>query len=350
MSNESKIGLLAIITIALFIIGFKFIKGQNVLSSSQLIYVKYNSVDQLAVSSPIFINGFQVGVVSDIYLDPDNMSTVIAILDVDNDIKLHPESVAEIMSLSMMSGKGIRIVDNKPCNGNCVQSGEFIKGRTLGMLEAMVPAGDLERYLSIVKDNMGPAMDSLNAKLMDPDDENLIGKTFQDLQQSMNNLKTVTDRLNTMLASSSGKLNATLANTEAITGNLKANNEKITTVLDNFASISGQLKEVDLKKTVDKTNATLSSSDEAIIKLKTTLENADKALAEFTTLAKNVNEGNGAVSMLMKDEAFAQKLNKTVNDLDVLLKDVKEHPYNYMPLKSRRKVTKWRAKDEKAGN
>ena len=52
MSNESKIGILAIVTIAVFIIGFKFIKGQNVLSSSQLIYVKYKSVDQLAISSP----------------------------------------------------------------------------------------------------------------------------------------------------------------------------------------------------------------------------------------------------------------------------------------------------------
>ena len=245
------------------------------------------------------------------------MTSVIAILDVDNNVKIHKDAVAEIMSISMMGGKGVRIVKNKLCaNGDCAKSGDFIKGRTLSMLEAMVPAGDVETYLKIVKDNMGPAFDSLNAKLRDPNDGNMIGKTFQDLQLTMSNLKDATNRLNSMLASSSGKLNATLANTESITGNIKANNEKITTVLDNFASLSAKLNEVDLKGTIDQAKTTLGSTDAAIIKLKTTLDNADKALNEFGTLAKNMNEGNGAISMLMKDEAFAQKLNKTVTDLD----------------------------------
>ncbi len=346
MSNESKIGILAIVTIAVFIIGFKFIKGQNVLSSSQLIYVKYESVDQLSVSSPVLLSGFQVGVVSDLYLDPDNMTSIIAILDIDNSIKIHKDAVAEIMSASMMGGKAVRISNNKPCaGGDCAVSSGFIKGRTLSMLEAMVPAGDVEQYLKLAKENLGPAFDDLNAKLKDPNDDNMIGKTFQDLQLTMANLNAATTKLNSMLANSSGKLNATLANAQSISGNIEANNEKISTVLDNFATLSAKLNEIDMKGTVDQTKTTLASTDEAIIKLKTTLESADKALNEFGLLAKNVNEGDGAISMLMKDEAFAQKLNKTVTDLDILLKDFKDHPYNYMPLKSRRKVNKWRKKD-----
>ncbi len=346
MSNESKIGILAIITIAVFIIGFKFIKGQNVLSSSQLIYVKYESVDQLSISSPVLLSGFQVGIVNDLYLDPDNMNSIIAILDIDNSIKIHKDAVAEIMSASMMGGKAVRISNNKPCSGaDCAVSNDFLKGRTLGMLEAMVPAGDVEQYLKIAKENLGPAFDDLNAKLKDPNDDNMIGKTFQDLQLTMANLNAATTKLNSMLANSSGKINSTLANAQSISGNLEANNEKITAVLDNFASLSAKLNEIDMKGTVDQTKTTLASTDEAIGKLKTTLENADKALNEFGALAKNINEGDGAISMLMKDEAFAQKLSKTVTDLDVLLKDFKDHPYNYMPLKSRRKVTKWRKKD-----
>jgi len=347
MSNESKIGILAIVTIAVFIIGFKFIKGQNVLSSSQLIYVKYESVDQLAISSPVLLSGFQVGVVSDLYLDPDNMTSIIAILDIGNEIQIHKDAVAEIMSASMMGGKAVRISNNKPCsNGDCAKSNDFINGRTISMLEAMVPSGDVEQYLKIAKENIGPAFDDLNKKLKDPNDDNMIGKTFQDLQLTMANLNAATTKLNSMLANSSGKLNSTLANAQSISGNLEANNEKISTVLDNFATLSAKLNEIDLKGTVDQTKTTLGSTDEAIVKLKTTLENADKALNQFGTLAKNINEGDGAISMLMKDEAFAQKLNKTVTDLDILLKDFKEHPYNYVPLKSRRKVTKNRKKDE----
>jgi len=347
MSNESKIGILAIVTIAVFIIGFKFIKGQNVLSSSQLIYVNYESVDQLTVSSPVLVNGFQVGIVSDLYLDPDNMTSIIAVLDVEKGIKIHKDAVAEIMSVSMMGGKGVRLTDNRPCSGaDCVKSNDYIKGRTLSMLEAMVSKGDVESYLKVAADNLGPAFDDLNSKLKDPSDDNMIGKTFQDLQVTMAQLNTATAKLNSMLANSSGKLNTTLTNTQAITGNLAANNEKITEVLNNFATLSAKLNEVDLEGTVDKAKSTLGSTDEAIIKLKTTLDNADKALNEFGVLAKNINEGDGAISMLMKDEDFAQKLNKTVTNLDELLKDFKDHPYNYMPLKSRRKVQKWRKKDE----
>ena len=53
--------------------------------------------------------------------------------------------------------------------------------------------------------------------------------------------------------------------------------------------------------------------------------------------------------MLINDPEFAEKLNTTVRDLDALLVDFKEHPYNYMPLKSRRRVNKWREKDQEDG-
>ena len=75
LSNEGKIGLLAIITIALFIWGLKFLKGQNILSASKNIFVEYKNIDQLKVSSPVLINGFEVGVVKDIYLKPEDLNT-----------------------------------------------------------------------------------------------------------------------------------------------------------------------------------------------------------------------------------------------------------------------------------
>ena len=74
MSNETKIGLLAIIAIALSIWGYKFVRGKNILVKSNIYFVEYTDVDQLKTSSPVLINGFQVGVVADIYLKPDKDS------------------------------------------------------------------------------------------------------------------------------------------------------------------------------------------------------------------------------------------------------------------------------------
>lgn len=68
--NETKIGLLAIAAIALAIWGFKFLKGQNVLTTSQTYFIRYENVEQLRPSSPVFINGLQVGMVKDMYVRP----------------------------------------------------------------------------------------------------------------------------------------------------------------------------------------------------------------------------------------------------------------------------------------
>jgi len=63
-SNETKIGLLVIISLALMIWGYKFIKGKNILTSSSILYAQYDEVDQLATSTPVTIQGFQVGIVN----------------------------------------------------------------------------------------------------------------------------------------------------------------------------------------------------------------------------------------------------------------------------------------------
>jgi phospholipid/cholesterol/gamma-HCH transport system substrate-binding protein len=348
MSNETKIGLLSIVTIALFIYGFKFIKGQNILSTSQTIYVKYEQVDLMAVSSPVLINGFQVGVVTDIYLDPESGQDIIAVLDIQRGIKIHKDASAEIISASMMGGKAIRIMNNQPCTeGNCAKSGDYIKGRTVGMLEAMIPQGDMDLYLSTIKNSISPAFDSLNQALKNPDEDNVIGKTMQDLQASMANLKQITDQLNSLLSANANTIKRTMGNLESITGNVKSSNHHISNMLANADSLTAKLKAANINATLDKANQALGSTDEAITQLKETLKKAEATLASLNEISRKITEGDGAMAMLINDPVFAQKLSTTITNLDALLVDVNLHPYNYMPLKSRRKVIKWRKEDQK---
>jgi len=71
MTNETKVGLLAVITIVASIIGYNFLKGINLVNTPNLLYAKYENVASLTVSAPIMINGLQVGVVKDIYFLDD---------------------------------------------------------------------------------------------------------------------------------------------------------------------------------------------------------------------------------------------------------------------------------------
>ncbi len=349
MSNETKIGILAVVTIALFIFGFKFIKGQNILTTSNLIYVKYEKVEMLAVSSPVTFNGFQIGVVSDIYINPDDMRTIIAILDVDNDIKIHKAAVAEIVDASLMGGKAVRIVNNTPCSGaDCVESGDYIAGRTVGMLQAMLPKDDLQGYMVTLKDNIGPVVDTLSERLNN--EEILLGRILLNLEASMKNLQSTTDRLNRLMAASSGSLSRTLTNLESITGNVASSNARITSLLDNADGLMTDLNQADFGATIDSARMMLATTGQTMTRLQQTLQNVDSTLSEYRGLANRINEGEGALAMLANDPEFAERLNKTVTDLDALLSDFRDHPYNYMPLKSRKKVKKWRAKDQQEGN
>ena len=127
VSNEVKVAILAIIAVALGFWGFKFLKGINVLTPAKTFYVKCDNVDQLRPSSPVFIKGFQVGMVKDMYIDKTDDKTIIAVLNIDRGIDIPKDAVATIIGLSLMGGKAIEIVINGPCHGDYAESGDYLK-------------------------------------------------------------------------------------------------------------------------------------------------------------------------------------------------------------------------------
>src|SRR5580698_1550317 len=76
ISNETKIGALTAIGITVLILGYSFLKGDDVFSGSNNFYAIYKSVDGLSVSKPVLVNGFQIGRVSKMQLQPDGHTVV----------------------------------------------------------------------------------------------------------------------------------------------------------------------------------------------------------------------------------------------------------------------------------
>lgn len=139
INNETKIGILALVALALGIWGFQFLKGINILKTSKTFYVKYANVDQLRPSSPIFINGLEVGTVKDMYVDPEDDKTIIAVLNIEQPVDIPKETKATIIGLSLMGGKAIELEIPYPCKGrDCARSGDFLEGRTKSFLESMI--------------------------------------------------------------------------------------------------------------------------------------------------------------------------------------------------------------------
>ncbi|MEM9918133.1 MAG: MlaD family protein [Bacteroidota bacterium] len=349
MSNETKIGLFAVIVIAIFIWGYKFLKGQNVFTTSRLFYVEYQQVNQLAASAPVFINGFQVGVVSSMYLKPEDMKTIIVVMNIDRGVAIPKDTKAEIMSTGFVSGPAISLNFTKVCSGdNCAESGDYLQGVTRGTLESLVGQDELDVYLAKLGEGLSSAMDVLNKKISDPSPDNEIGKTLRDLQASVNNLRLTSERLNRLMNSSAGDINGILKNMKSVTGTLDSSNQQIKSIIDNAATISGQLADADIGATIDTANLTLSEAKLAIAELTNTLESAKAMLENTNSLVAKINNGEGTIGKLFTDETLYNKLSETSERVDSFLTDLEDHPYRYIPLKSRRKVKRYDRKDARA--
>ena len=346
MTNETKVGFLAVITIVLSIIGYNFLKGINLINAPNELYADYNNVASLTVSAPVIINGLQVGVVKDIYFLED-LQTIRVTMNIEKDYKIPKDAEAVITSLSIMGGAAIKLKYNSICGGlDCAQTGDAIKGRVAGALESFIgQPEEINPYFDGLKKNVRPIVDSLKASLTDPNANDDIAKSIRDIAIVLENLKATTASMNRLITRNTQPLNGVLKNAETFSGNLNASNQNIKGIMQNTDTLTANLAELEIEKT-------LNGANEAIASLQTTMASADKAVSQLTQLLEKVNKGEGAIGKLMTDESIITKFAATAVRLDSVMTDFQERPYRYMPLKSRRRVKKLDRLDAKeaAGN
>ena len=93
ISRTLKVGALAIISIGVLIWGYTYLKGQNIFQNSTQIYVEYDNIDGLSISAPVKVNGFKIGVVSQVYLKEDYSGKIMVVLDISEPLSIDKEGV-----------------------------------------------------------------------------------------------------------------------------------------------------------------------------------------------------------------------------------------------------------------
>ena len=342
MTNETKVGLLAVITIIASVIGYNFLKGINLVNRPNELFADYKNVASLTVSAPVMINGLQVGVVKDMYF-LDDLQTIRVSMNIEKDYKIPKDAEAVIASLSIMGGAGIKLKYNSLCSGpDCAQSGDGLKGRVASTLESFIgQPEEIDPYFNGLKQNVRPVIDSLKASLTDPNAEDDVSKSIRDLAIILENLKTTTENLNKMMANNARPINGVLKNAEQFSGNLNESNQNIKGIMQNADTLTANLADLEIEKT-------LNGANEAIASLQKTMSSADKAVAQLTGLLEKINKGEGAIGKLMTDESLVTQFSSTAFRLDSLMTDFQNRPYRYMPFKSRKRVLKLDKKDAEA--
>lgn len=326
MKKEIRIGLFAIIAIALLIWGYKYLLGTNLLNRSNSYTVEYSNIDGLQASDPVFINGLQVGIVQDIFLKPEDLKTLVVKLNIGKEIKLPPNTVASLRSEGMMGGKLIVLKYEGTCSDDCLKSGSMLQGEEVGLLGSMVDPAEIDQYMAVLKEGLGGVVDSIT----NGDPNSGVNQTVSDLRIAIANLKQTTIAMNHLFSQSSSKLSAVFSNLESVTGTLKSNNDQITGLLENTNEITRQLASARLDTTISKANQALGSSSDAIKSLESTLVQAQQTFAGLQSILQDVKEGDGTLGQLAQNKELYDNLSRTAKNLDLLLQDFRLNPKRYV--------------------
>lgn len=331
MKKEVKIGILAIIALVIVIFGLRFLKGQNVFSSKQTFYADFANVNNLTVGTPVFVHGFQVGTVVDMYLKPTNPQIVEVEVEVNKDIQVPKTAVLEIVDVGLMGAKAMNLVYDSAGLSDLAQSGDFLKGRTKGILTSMLGnPEDIESYMTKIENGATGILDTINDYFKGIDKTEGIGLAMANLQKTIANLQLLTNQFNILLQGSNASLQATFANLNSITGNINNKNKEIAELLENFNAISSQVKHSDLDKTIKTANTTFATANDRMHELKTTLEGANNAISDLSGILNKVSNGNGSLGKLMNDDGLYQNLERTSKQLDLLIQDLRLNPKRYV--------------------
>ncbi len=306
LSNEVKIGLLGIVAIALFIFGFNFLRGQDLFSNNKEIYVEYQHIAGIKVASVVLYNGFSIGKVSELSLS--KRGTIIATLNIQEDIDIPDNSVAKIVSQDLLGSKAIELMIG--------DSRSFINdGDTLNSDIELSLAESVNSQVLPVKakaEKLLGTMDSILVSvqyILNPNFRSNIDKSFASIKRSIETLEVTASRVDTMVRFQSARLRTITTNIESITTNLKNNNQHISEILANVNQISDSLAKSNLLQTIN---------------------NANKALADVAAITEKINNGGGSIGLLINDEKLYQNLNNSASDLDKLLIDIKANPKRYV--------------------
>lgn len=340
MSNELKVALLAIAALLLAFWGYKFILGNNILEKSNTFQVLYEDIAGLQEGTAVQINGVTVGSVSGITLLNNDEQQVLVELTLSADYKIPKETDVVIVADGVMGGKKVYLEYDRPCSGaDCAESGAFLNGEMRGVLASMIGTDDLGAYINDLKDVMGALVDTLNRKLLSEDSDSPIAKSLNNIEAATANLQSTTGRMDALLRRSAGDIEKTMANINSLTSELDRQKGAIAGIIANADSLSGQLVEADLRKTMAEVNATIAS-------LKATLATADQALGGISTTMDKISSGEGTLGKLLQDDQLYYELRDLSTSTDSLMEDIQERPYRYIPFKGRNRVKRYDRKDQ----
>ena len=292
ISKEVKTAILVILGIALFVFGFNYLKGKNLFESTDVYYTKFD-YNALTKASTVTVNGNDVGKIQDIKYDYNSGKTIVS-FTVNDKLKFSKSSIVRMYETGLMGGNGLAIINSY--EGETAKYGDTLQSEVEPGLVT-----SLTKNFSGISDNLDITLKStdtlirnLNSLVIDDSEEGL-KRTIAELNSTLKSFKQLSF---------------------SASGLISKNDENIAVILENFKTTSE--------------NLSLLSAELKEANLDDTLKNLSKTVTSLNTVLASIENGQGSMGKLLKDEGLYNNLEGASLQLEQLLQDMKLNPKRYV--------------------
>ena len=290
ISYEIKTAVLVLLGIFMFIIGFSYLKGNHVFISDRTFYAIYDDVEGISKGTPVTISGFNVGSIQNIEFFNDSEKLLVK-FRVENKINFSKNSIAQIYETGLIGGKALAVI-TKP--GIVAKSGDTLSS-------AIAPG-----LTELVNDKLSPLQEKIEStfvsadslliainNILDNQTQSNIKNTFDDLSETVENVKFSTSKFENLLTE---------------------NEKKISNIINR----------------IDITSSNLSNFSNSFTDLEKTIKNFSKTSDNLNLILSEISSGNGTFNKLIFDDSIINSLNSATENINLLLEDLRLNPKRYV--------------------
>ena len=298
MRKEVKLGIIACIIIAATFLAVDFLKGKDLFTNDIKLHTSYSSVEGLSVSTPVTIQGYKVGNITEMSYDPQqriyNISfTVLSEFDIPND------SYLEVYSSDILGSKALRIILGS--SAEYFTSGESIKGEIASDL-----IGKLTSELSSTKSqvdtlltNLNKTVNSVNVILNKENTEN-IASVMEDLQRTMSDIA----KISATIKNKTPEIESLITNFESVSNTIAASSESISKTLENAEQITSTITEAQISESIN----------------------------SLKNLLDGLQNESGTIGKLLTSDSLYNSITSLSSHLDSLVTKIEKDPKKYIKI------------------
>ncbi len=298
VSKEFKIGLFAISVLIVSFFMINYLRGKDIFNKEIELVARYDDVEGLVSSAPVFIKGYKAGKVSEVVYDAetDDFKVTCSVM---KDFRIPTDSKMLIYGVDIMGGKGIRI--------DLGTSSEYVEdGATLSSSSEPALLDGLASGIGPLVEKVGNTLDSLNVtvasvnRMLSEQNQANISATLAHLEATMSDVRAIA----ASVGGRSDELDSFMMNLETLSSKLVGAVDKADTALTSVSSVIGKIDESDIKGLV----------------------------SSFKELLENINDPDGTVGKLLVDGSVYDSVDSLLNDVDSLVKKIEENPKKYIKI------------------